>query len=265
MCIKEKMLINEKNLISALKSFKKNTPFDHCIVDNFLNLEILDFIVKEFPDYNDNIWYVYDNPLEHKKALNNWNNFPPNTYKLFEYLVSSQFTSLLSRELDFNLYPDPGLHGGGWHIHGNSGNLNPHLDYSIHPKSELMRKLNIIIYISPDLKSEYGGHLGFWSQIDGNPHSLSLAKEIEPMFNRAVIFDTTQNSWHGMSRKLLVPNGVTRKSLAVYYLTAPEFDCDPRSKALYAPRADQIGDKNIEDLISKRADQKSFSDFYRSK
>jgi hypothetical protein len=259
------MLINENNLVSALKYFKGNTPFDHCVIDDFLNLETLNFIIDEFPDYNDVIWHVYENPLEHKKTLNIWNNFPPCTYQLFKYLVSSNFATLLSQELNLNLYPDPGLHGGGWHIHGTNGNLNPHLDYSIHPKSKLMRKLNIIVYVSPDLKSEYGGHLGFWTQTGNDPKSLILVKEIEPKLNRAVIFDTTQNSWHGMSRKLLVPNGVTRKSLAAYYLITPESNCDLRSKALYAPRNDQVGDKHIEDLISKRANENLFSHFYIAK
>ena len=31
-----------------------------------------------------------------------------------------------------NLYPDYGLNGGGFHIMGNKGKLNPHLDYVIH-------------------------------------------------------------------------------------------------------------------------------------
>ena len=89
-------------------------------------------------------------------------------------------------------------------------------------------------------------------------------KEIEPKFNRAVIFDTTQDSWHGMSRKLSVPNGVTRKSLAVYYLINPEVGSDLRNKALYAPRDDQIGDESILKLIEKRADSVKFFESYRS-
>jgi hypothetical protein len=196
--------------------------------------------------------------------LNNWNIFPSNTYKLFEYLVSLDFTELLSRELGKNLYSDPGLHGGGWHIHANGGNLNPHLDYSIHPKTGLMRKLNIIIYLTSELKPKHGGHLGLWTRSKSAPYALSLIKEIEPKFNRAVIFDTTQDSWHGMSRKLFVPNGITRRSLAVYYLTKPEVGCDSRNKALYAPRDDQIGDNSILDLIEKRADGVKFSESYRT-
>lgn len=259
------MFINKQNLISSLTSFANNIPFDHCIVDDFLSPNVLPLVLKEFPEYEDKNWYVYDNALEHKKTLNNWNSFPSTTYKLFEYFVSFEFTDFLSKLLKINLYPDPGLHGGGWHIHGDGGNLNPHLDYSIHPKSGLMRKLNIIIYLSPDLLPEYGGHLGLWSRTGGISADITLVKEIEPKFNRAVIFDTTQDSWHGMSRKLSVPNGVTRKSLAIYFLTVPEFDCDPRPKALFAPREDQIGDKNIENLISKRADGTTFSEFYRAK
>ena len=259
------MLIQRENLISSLQTFAKNKPFDHCIIDNFLDSDFATKVSCEFPDYESDSWYIYDNPLEHKKALNNWNNFPPLTYKLFETLVSYEFTELLSSELEIKLYPDPGLHGGGWHIHGDGGNLNPHLDYSIHPKNGLMRKLNIIIYLASELRPEYGGQLGLWSRSKDAPYALSLIKEIEPKFNRAVIFDTTQDSWHGMSRKLSVPNGVNRKSMAVYYLINPEVGSDPRSKALYAPRDDQIGDESILKLIEKRADSVKFFESYRSK
>ena len=49
-----------------------------------------------------------------------------------------------------DLYPDYGLHGGGWHMHGTGGNLNVHKDYSVHPKLGLRRKLNLIVYLSED-------------------------------------------------------------------------------------------------------------------
>lgn len=55
------------------------------------------------------------------------------------------------------------MHGGGWHVHANNGNLNPHLDYTIHPKVKYQRRLNLIIYLEESYKDKYGGHLGFWS------------------------------------------------------------------------------------------------------
>jgi len=261
----EKILINKKNLISSLQKFPMRAPFNHCVIDDFLDDEFADIISGEFPDYYSSDWHIYDNPLENKKTSNNWNSFPPNTYRLLSYLVSLDFVNLLSKELSLDLFPDPGLHGGGWHIHGKGGNLNPHLDYSIHPKSGLLRKLNIIIYLSKDLKPEYGGHFGLWSKSNKNSENLELVKEIEPHFNRAVIFDTTQESWHGISRKIMVPTGVYRKSLAVYYLTYPDSNSDPRTRALFAPREDQTGDESIADLIKSRADDKKFSTVYRTK
>ena len=215
------MFYNNDGLQKSLVEFKNNSPFDHCVIDDFLLPEIAAGVESEFMDYDDPRWFYYKNAIEDKKALNDWNAFPPLTYRVFRELISDKFISTLSQALGVKLYQDPGLHGGGWHIHGTGGNLNPHYDYSIHPKVGLQRKVNIIIYMSSDLKEEHGGHLGLWSHDAANNAPLNLIKVVQPKYNRAVIFDTTQNSWHGMCRPLVQPEGIYRKSLAVYYLTAP--------------------------------------------
>lgn len=257
------MFIDEANLSRALRTFPDGKPFHHCVVDDFLLPDVASQLSKEFPAYNDSSWFVYDSPLERKKALNNWNQFPPTTYKLFEYLTSENFVKELSEALSLNLLPDPGLHGGGWHIHGAGGNLNPHLDYSLHPKCGLMQKINIIVYMSEDLRLEHGGHLGFWDNSGEGGGPGVLRQEIEPRYNRAVIFDTTQDSWHGISRPLNVPNNIFRKSLAIYYLTNPTNNCDSRSRALFAPRDYQLGDRAVMDIIEKRSDELRAKDVYR--
>ncbi len=257
------MFYNEKNLTEALKEFKNNSPFDHCVIDDFLKPDVASEIENEFLSYDDRRWFYYKNGVEDKKALNDWNSFPALTYKLFRELISDSFISILSEALSLKLFQDPGLHGGGWHIHGPGGNLNPHFDYSIHPKAGLQRKLNIIIYVSSDLLDEHGGHLGFWAHDEENNAPGRLIKNLQPKFNRAVIFDTTQNSWHGMCSPLVQPEGIYRKSLAVYYLTNPPANVDLRERALFAARNDQKGDQAISDLILKRADSKNFSSVYR--
>lgn len=257
------MLIKE-NLFSALKNFKGAAPFDHCVIDDFWMPDIAKQLEMEFLEYNDPKWFYYKNAIEDKKALNDWNTFPALTYKIFSNLISEDFMSTLSESLCIPLYNDPGLHGGGWHMHGPGGNLNPHLDYSIHPKIGLQRKLNIIIYMSSNLMDEHGGHLGLWSHDAANDAPGDLIKVVQPKFNRAVIFDTTQNSWHGMCRPLTQPDGIYRKSLAVYYLTDPPPDVDRRQRALFAAREEQRGDKSVQDLIRKRADSNDFSSVYRT-
>lgn len=258
------MLYNKDALMEALKGFKNNQPFDHCVVEDFLSLEVAQAAEKEFLDYEDPKWFYYKNPIEDKKALNDWNAFPALTYKLFRDLISEDFVQTLSQGIGVPLYQDPGLHGGGWHIHGTGGNLNPHFDYSIHPKVGLQRKINIIIYLSSDLSEEHGGHLGLWGHDGKNNQPKELVKIIQPKFNRAVIFDTTQNSWHGMCRPLIQPEGIYRKSLAIYYLTTPLDSTDPRDRALFAPREDQKSDQSVIELIEKRADKKEYSSVYRT-
>lgn len=245
-------LIDSKKIVKALGEFKGQVPFDHCIIDNFFLPEIAKKLEDEFIAYDDPRWFYYKSPLEDKKALNDWNAYPSLTYRTFSELVSVEFIDLLSRELKFPFFPDVGLHGGGWHIHAAGGNLNPHLDYSIHPKLGLERKLNIIIYLSSSLEEEHGGHLGMWEHDEVTKRPGDLKKIIQPKFNRAVLFDTTQNSWHGMCSPLIQPHGIYRKSLAVYYLTIPNEKADSRKKALFAPRAEQMNNNEIEMLINKR-------------
>ena len=74
--------------------------------------------MNEFPKFDSKDWHVYKNALEDKKTINSWYMMPKNTYTLFQYFNSNEFVSLLSRELSISLYPDSGLHGGGWHCHG---------------------------------------------------------------------------------------------------------------------------------------------------
>lgn len=232
-------------------TFYDTKPFNHCVIDDFLPPEIAAQVSVDFPHYDDPEWYGYDNPIEHKKTLNNWYRFPPTTYALFSYLCSRKWCDRLGNLFRRKLYADYGLHGGGWHIHGPGGNLNPHLDYSIHPKLQLQRKLNIIIYLTPDWQEEWGGALGLWTNNDGKPGTL--IREVVPHYNRAIIFDTTQDSWHGMSKPLSLPAGQTRRSVAVFYLCDPPSDLDTRKRALFAPRENQIGDEAVEKLIKERA------------
>ena len=246
--------INWHNFKSQLHTYGKEGPFDHVVIDDFFETDFANALANEFPDINSEIWHGYDNPLEVKFTNNIWNFFPEKTYKLFSYLNSDAFLTYLSQNLlgGTKLYSDPGLNGGGWHVHKAGGKLNTHLDYSLHPKLSLQRKLNIIIYMNPNWQKDWGGALGFWDNKNAECPG-DLIKSVWSKFNRAVIFDTTQNSWHGLPDELKCPEEETRKSLAAYFLCDPPAAIDPRGKALYAPTAEQSNQQDILDLIRQRA------------
>jgi hypothetical protein len=256
-------MINNTALVKGLSAFWPQSPFPHATINDFFDQEIAVALENEFPAYDSEDWFVYQNPVEIKKAQNNWNIFPPTTYQVLAYLTSPQFTNNLSEQLGITLFADPGLHGGGWHIHGDGGLLNPHLDYSIHPKYGLQRRINLIIYLSKNLKEIHGGHLGLWSHdVEANQPG-DLITEIAPKFNRAALFDTTQNSWHGLSRHLKCQGDpVLRKSLAVYYLSRPDLSAPNRPRALYAPTNEQRYDTRIQSFMQERADIQTPQDLY---
>tara|TARA_B100000767_G_C19765037_1_gene537119 strand:+ start:1747 stop:2529 length:783 start_codon:yes stop_codon:yes gene_type:complete len=259
-------MINLDALKNAAEGWTENAPFPHLVVDNFFVDEVAEQLEKDFPDFDDNSWFEYGNALEVKKTCNSWNFFPKLTYQAFMHLNSQGFTSTLSNYLfdDIRLSSDGGLNGGGWHIHKSGGKLNQHLDYSLHPKLNLQRKVNIIVYLNSNWESSWGGNLGFWGNESSKKPGL-LIKEVEPLFNRAVIFDTTCNSWHGLPGLLNCPETEFRKSMAVYYLTQPPENVDTRGKALFAPTDDQQGDEEVLELIRIRSAVDTASSAYIAK
>ena len=225
-------------------------PFPHLVLDNFFDDELAHELAADFPDYDSPVWHTYENAIEVKKTLNNWHHFSPALYKFFTDINSRECYRIFERLTHCTLYPDHGLHGGGLHIHGAGGRLNTHLDYSIHPKLGLERRLNLIVYLNAQWQDSWGGALGFWRDDGGKPGEL--VKSIAPLFNRAVIFDTT-NAWHGLPEPITCPPGQHRKSLAVYYLCQPREGAVQRNRALFAPTEAQAGDAAVMELIERRA------------
>lgn len=250
--------------VRNLDDFRQSQPFEHVVIDNFFEPELALQLEAEFPTFEDNVWHHYNNAIEVKKACNNWNVFPEITYRTFAWLNSDEFVQILSGRLGIEgLSADPGLNGGGWHIHKKGGKLNTHLDYSVHPKLMRQRKLNLIVYLNSDWQDAWGGHLGLWRQHPSKRKPGELVHSLSPRFNRAVLFDTTQDSWHGLPAPLACPEGQTRRSLAVYYLVPAIEGVDPRGKALFAPTAEQETDVAVLDLIKVRSDVKGAEMVYR--
>ena len=241
-------------------------PYHHAVIDDFFKPDVARQLSDDFPDYADPVWRPYNNAIENKKLLNHWDKFPSMTYQVVSYLNSPQFIENLTQLTSIpDLQNDMGLSGGGWHAHSNEGKLNVHLDYSLHPKLQLERRLNLIVYLTPDWESEWGGALQLWSHDAEANKPKQCEAAVDCLFNRAVLFDTTMNSWHGLPEKLRCPDVVIRRSLAVYYLTPPRVGASSRGKALFAPHGEQANDPEVLELIAKRSNTGTAADVYEKK
>ena len=72
-----------------------------------------------------------------------------------------------------------------------------------------------------------------WSHDYDNKKPLEKVKEIQPIFNNALLFDTTQKSWHGFPEPINPPVGKMRKSIALYYMTDITSSAEERYRAHY--------------------------------
>ncbi|MBM4317734.1 MAG: 2OG-Fe(II) oxygenase [Deltaproteobacteria bacterium] len=257
--------LNRIDIQNYKNEWAESKPFNHIVIDNFLSNRTIEAVVNEFPNFDSGFWRIYNNAIEVKKLLNHWDKFGAETYKLFNYLNSREFISKLEILTGCDLYADFGLNGGGLHTHKRGGKLNAHLDYSIHPKLKLERRLNLLIYVTPDWKDNWGGFLGLWEKHNQKNAPGKLIKNIAPTFNRAVIFDTTQNSWHGLPEPINCPESITRNSVAVYYLCNPRQNANDRGKALFAPTKEQENDLEVLSLIEKRSQVNSAAEVYGDK
>lgn len=258
-------LLNTKKWEGLRSDFLAAKPFNHVIIDDFFKPEVAAQLAAEFPSYDDKVvWNAhYNNSIENKKACNHWDKFPKTTYRAFHELCGFEFENTVAQITgNLDVQADVGLHGGGWHAHAESGKLNVHLDYSIHPKLQLERHYNLIVYLTPDWNPAWGGGLELWDHTeDGTPSTL--AATIENKFNRAVLFDTTQYSWHGLPKDLTCPPGIMRQSMAVYYVTEPEVNADPRGKALFVPHGAQSDDPAVLELIKQRSQVSTADQVYK--
>ena len=112
---------------------------------------------------------------------------------------------------------DPYFLGGGFHETLRGGCLGIHADFNIHQKMKLRRRVNVLVYLNEDWDPTYGGDLELWTR-----DMKQKAKSVSPLFNRCVIFNTDDDSWHGHPDALACPEGKSRKSLALYYYTASD-------------------------------------------
>jgi hypothetical protein len=73
------------------------------------------------------------------------------------------------------------------------------------------------------------------------------ARKVSPLLNRCVVFNTEADTWHGHPDALAVPDGVTRRSMALYYYSASRqvYNETPKRSTMYVARpTDSARDKS---------------------
>ncbi len=206
-----------KLALNKSKIYKKNRPFPHISIKNFLDNNVANTLFKKFPNYNSNKWIDYESygrnkNTNFKKSIDKEFILPQEIRAFLREVNSRQFILFLETLTGIDgLIADPYYMGGGCHISKEKGYLNIHKDFNWHHKLQLHRRVNALFYLTPDWKKEFNGSLELWSK-------NKKIKEYAPLFNSCLIFNTTEKSFHGHP-KPIVGKKTFRRVLNLYYYT----------------------------------------------
>ncbi|QWT19957.1 2OG-Fe(II) oxygenase [Bacillus sp. NP157] len=199
--------------------FAMAQPFRHLVIDDFLDRVFVDALLAEFPAFERGNYIGDDGRPGGKSTVDAMPGLGPAYRRLDEIIQTPAFLAWIGRVtgIDDLLY-DPFYLGGGTHENRDKQPLSAHIDFNFHPSERWHRRLNLIVYLNHAWEDSWGGLLELFRDPYADPEPMV---RVAPHFNRCVIFETTENSWHGFNPIAIPPEheGTTRKSVALYFYT----------------------------------------------
>ncbi len=221
------------------QSFSIATPFKHICIDDFLEPDLAEQLLQQFPQFDVQRAKNEMGQIGGKSTQENVRALGPAYQAFDDFFSSPKFLSYLSKLTGIpNLLFDPEYFGGGTHENKHGQELDIHVDFNYHRSSNLHRRLNLIVYLNHDWDPAWGGNIGVHS--DPRHPEQDRIVEFAPLFNRCVIFETNEYSWHGFT-EINIPadkRHLSRKSMTVYYYTKdrPEKEIVPPHNTFYIQR-----------------------------
>lgn len=209
------------------------------MIDEFLDPGFCSRLIGEFPAFDKKHAINEHGEIGGKSVVPDIARLGP-AYAQFDALMRDRMLlKLMGRIAGIDaLRYDPDYIGGGTHENLQGQELDLHVDFNYHPKTLLHRRLNLIVFLNPEWCETWGGCL----ELRQDPWDTSIgeARLVVPRVNRAVLFETTERSWHGFTR-IQLPEGkrhLSRRSIAVYFYTQerPSEETAPSHATIYVPR-----------------------------
>lgn len=225
-------------------------PFPHTKIDDFIHHDVLEGVLAEVEAADNEGWSDMEDRYQKKSALNSTREMGPKTRALIQFLNGQEMIMFLEKLTGIEgLVPDPFLAGGGLHQLRQGGFLGVHADFNFQKHMRLDRRINLLVYLNKDWEEEWGGNIELW-----DTSMTHCVKRYAPLFNRCVIFNTTDKSFHGNPQPVTAPDGRIRRSIAMYYYTngRPEGEVSGAHMTLFQYRPGEASAKDKAKRFAKR-------------
>jgi Rps23 Pro-64 3,4-dihydroxylase Tpa1-like proline 4-hydroxylase len=220
------------------RQFQAAQPFRHVAIDDFLERGLCERLLADFPGFEARHALNERGEVGGKAVRMDVRDISDAYRDLDRYLQTPEFLEFVSIVTGIpDLLYDPDYVGGGTHENRQGQSLAPHVDFNFHPRTRWHRRLNLIVYLNHEWDDAWGGSLELYSD-PWNP-TANRTTSIAPLFNKAVVFETTEISWHGFTEIQLPTERaeLSRKSFAIYLYTVerPAQDTAPSHATIYVP------------------------------
>jgi hypothetical protein len=202
------------------RAFGEGKPFRHVVIDGFLDEAACEALLRDFPPFSERYARDEHGGVGRKAVVESASAISPFYSEFHAYINSQPFLSAMEALTGIDaLIADPTLFGGGTHENLEGQGLNVHVDFNIDERRMLHRRVNLLIYLNKEWDEAWGGAI----ELHSDPFNplVDQSTSYLPLFNRAVLFETNEYSWHGF-RRIALPadkKHVSRKSFSIYLYT----------------------------------------------
>jgi len=206
-------------------------PFPHIVLKDVFDERVLRKISAESEEDIATWKELGHNNVAKKFVCRDPEKFRFHTKELILELQSKEFCRWLEKLTGLrDIISDPSYNGGGLHAISQGGFLGIHADFNYSKSLKSRRAINFLLYLNDGWKDEWGGAVELW-----NRDMTKCEVSVLPRLGHIVIFNTDSTSYHGHPEPLQCPDGVYRKSIALYYYIKGE-DVNAVHSTLYQTR-----------------------------
>jgi len=250
-------MINVQDYNKLYKDFNDiNKPYRYVVIDNFFTDEVANQLCDDYPSEDDRRWYRFRDKIEGIKNVleqgmygiskkedmsNLWVDALLKINSIEYCKIVEQITGLSK------IIPD--IHNDGigqWTglrtMKKGSYQLI-HSDARLHPHLKLEKKLTIVGWLNRDWKESDSGYLEVW-----NDEMTECIEKVDPLFNRVILFENTEKSYHGVPEV-----NSYRKSFLLSLLRDTKEYQEIRPKALFVKRPYEQDEELIDKIATTRA------------
>ncbi|MBI5201741.1 MAG: 2OG-Fe(II) oxygenase [Elusimicrobia bacterium] len=235
------------------RKFRANKPFPHIVFDNFLPPSVARLLAAEYPRPDDKKarWKNHSNANVSRRFVEDVGSMSLPLRLFADAVVSKPFLLFLEVLSGIDcLLGDPYFLGGGAMATGRNGFLKIHADFDWHHKLQAHRRVNALFYLTPGWKPEWAGDLELWSK-----DMKRKVSSVQPVFNRVVIFEVSDDANHGQPEPLRCPPDEMRRVFSAFYYTTRKSNAEWKAPhfTLYKPQNSPYSMSLQKDYKSKAA------------